>query len=1355
MDMRVKVQFFALSAAMAMSSLAAQSVCADKPLTWGGIPSHPAVVNPVTGQDARSVMSLRGEWEFSEPARDLPNRNGCWGNFNAKQEWKSARKIQVPACWESQGVGERGASEPWDPTWDCSPKPLRNKYMGEGWYRKKVVIPADWKDKRIWLKVGGVKSIAWIWVNDRQVAHIDNYCATEKFEITDIVKPGEEAKIVVDVDNRKPSRKGLMSNVHRWGGIYRDIELEATPAVFIDDAWVKGDFDKREARVEVRVEKVDPAEAQRHRVNDFEVRATIEGVTVSSPSPSPSPSPISLSLPLTSFRPWSPSSPNLYTAKVELVSNGQVIQTRYERFGVRKLEVKGRDFYLNGEPIYLRGFGDDFVYPVEGMSPADRAVHRAHLAKARAAGFNFVRLHTHCELPEYFEAADELGIMIQAELPYYSDVPCEGFAFDPLRDVTELWRNYRRYPSFCVYSMGNEGSFGPVLDRRIHEYVKAMDPDRLKINQDSNQPWLNPPESSDYCGGPTEIWKRGSFDPKRPFVTHEYMNLCVKLDTRLEDKFSGCWDLSGIRKARLDWLARYGLGEEWCDRLQDAQHALQSVWQKRGVECARADPFCRGYSFWTAVDVVVWNSAVAAYSAQGLFDPFWGTKRRGFSAEDFARFNSPSCVLVGFLPERAVFSSEESFQAKIRMAHYEAKSLVDAVAEWKLATADRVLASGSCKVGDIALGAVRDLASVEVKVPRVTKPCRAEFSVSVGGVKNGWKVWIFPRRQVRDGSRIFAADGIAMRLKGRFSNLLPEERASEAEIVIARSGSKAAREAEARGQRLLTIDGESGGSNVKLGWWWMGDQVGMAVRPHPALGDFPHDGVLDELWFRLVKRGRELPVAGIAEGDMIAVGEGGSRCFLYLAERRGKAKGLVCHGLDILSDTPEGTALLDGFLDWLMKDRWYRGALHTHTYWSDGRGFPEDCASSYKSLGFDFLAITDHNRIGSDTNCWRTVKPNDGPWPPAVSQPVFDHYAKAYPWARTRKGPKGETQVRLQPIDETIAKFGEADRFLIMKGTELTYMMSGKSRDDIHMNCVNVQKPIDDVARDGFIADRPGISVKDLLAKSFRDYQSSVAGSGDPSLFMVNHPHAFMLDNMPEDFLANPSVRFFEVCNNGSEFPMPSEIGDDGWYNDRLWDTVNAVRARRGEKLLYATASDDTHWYPGNGHAAKPHTSCTPGDAWVMVRSKELTPSSLFEAMDRGDYYATCGVELDEIRFGKDTLTVSVPSKPGVTFKIRFIVSKRNFSEKPIRTVELKFPNGNNPQGRTRHLSFYGSEIGQTAKCVSGHPGERVTASYTLQADDLYVRARIESDEPAILSANLHPKVRTAWTQPYLGKGRQ
>ena len=876
----------------------------EEPLNWGGRAAHPAVVNPVL--PAGEVLSLRGEWEFSVPGRDLPNRNGVWGNFNAKQEWKSPRPIRVPGCWEAQGVGEEGESVTWDPSWDCCPRRIRHKHMGEGWYRKRVKVPESWKGRRIWLKVGGVKSVGWFWVNDVQVAHVGNYCGTEKYDITDLVEPGKEAKIVVDVDNRKPSRKGLMSASHRWGGIYRDVELEATPmACFIDDAWVRGDYDKQEAEVHVEVNCSDCSDCSDCSIarGCRSVRAEIDGEVVEQAieqSNNPNNRTI-LKVPLRNFRPWSPEHPNLYTAKVELVEDGRVVQSRQERFGVRKLEVVGKEFRLNGRPFFVRGFGDDSVYPLTGLPPADRTYHLAHLAKARAAGFNFVRLHTHCELPEYFEAADELGVLVQAELPYYSDVPCEGFEFDPVRDVKELYRNYRRHPSFAVYSMGNEGSFGKVLDRRIHRLVKEMDSDRLKINQDTNQEHLSSPDVSDYAGGPIMSWPRGSYDPGRPFVCHEFLNLCVKTDARTAEKYTGAWMPPVTRKSRGEWLARFGLGHDWGDRLQDAQHALQAVWQKRGIEQARLDPHCGGYCFWTINDVVVWNSAAQTYSAQGLFDPFWADKRRGNSAADFARFNSGSCVLVDFCPTQCVFTAGDRFRADVFLAHYGEEPMRAAQATWRLSAGGRLLASGSASAGDQPLGAVRRVAAFDVTVPAVGRPEKASFAVTVGDVGNAWDLWLFPK-----------------------GPSLAEIRAKAAKlgVVIAAEKSAEAVRACREGRPLITVDGTDGKPNVELGWWWMGPQVGTAIRPDRALGAFPHEGVLTPLLFRILKKGRELPAADMHPDDMIIVGEGGEKCYLYLGERQGgAARAFECHGLDLLSDLPEGNCLLDALVDEAARKR--------------------------------------------------------------------------------------------------------------------------------------------------------------------------------------------------------------------------------------------------------------------------------------------------------------------------------------------------------------------------------------------------------------------------------------------------
>ncbi len=91
----------------------------------------------------------------------------------------------------------------------------------------------------------------------------------------------------------------------------------------------------------------------------------------------------------------------------------------------------------------------------------------------------------------------------------------------------------------------------------------------------------------------------------------------------------------------------------------------------------------------------------------------------------------------------------------------------------------------------------------------------------------------------------------------------------------------------------------------------------MVLADTPVLGRLPHQGVLNPLLFRIVKEGAELPLADVKGADCRIVGEGRDACYLYLAETplaTGGRKFTVA-GLDLVSDTPEGTAILDGLLD--------------------------------------------------------------------------------------------------------------------------------------------------------------------------------------------------------------------------------------------------------------------------------------------------------------------------------------------------------------------------------------------------------------------------------------------------------
>ncbi|MBR3222190.1 MAG: right-handed parallel beta-helix repeat-containing protein [Kiritimatiellae bacterium] len=880
---------------------------------WAGIPAHPAVLNPPLERDPGTVIRLDGKWHFvSFDGKSSSSFRKPEGDaFYAQEDWKSSRRfmtsayreIDVPGVWESQGVGKPGLSEPWIMR-DNSALQLRNKMMGVGWYRRDVTIPKDWEGKRVWLKLGGIRGEAHVWVNAEPVAIMNEYVADWKFDITKLVEPGETSRVVMAIDNRASTVSGCLLSRHRWGGICRAPELETTPQVFIDDAWVRGDFDGQKAEVKVKVEGQDLNAG-------LVLRATVEDESIER-TLSSSTSTFDLNLPLRHFRPWSPEHPNLYTAKVELVRNGQIVQTWRERFGVRKIEVRGGDFYLNGKPFYMRGYGACATQPITGAPIGDRAVLRQQLEKARAAGFNQVRFHSHCEVSEYFDVCDELGIVIEAELPYYGDFATEYGVYDPESMVLELYRFRRRHPSFLVYGMGNEGTHGKWLDRKLYRTVKELDPDRLAISQSGNFEG-NGPEVADYKPIHQRAWEAGDADASRPYTIHEYLNLCVKSDSRDESGYKGAWLPPVTREARAKWLSKAGLGLAWGDRLQTAQFALQGYWQRMGIERARLDSGCDGFSFWTIVDAVVWNAGAETYSAQGLFNPLWQPHHGGLTTETVAQFNSASCVLLASAESNRVFRVGEAVELSFCFSHYGDAALSQGILEWAFVVGDRTLVAGRRELGRQDLGACRAVASERVTVPEVFVACKAVLKVRIvdGGAEicnNAWDFWFFPK----------SANKAVVLAK-----------AASMGVTVAAEGSEPALSAIRENRPAVIVGKVDGVPNIFLGWWWMGKQMGTAIASHPALAGFPHEGVLSPLLFRIIGDGRPLPAEDLCEKDLIIVSEGGSGCYCHLAERilpDGRRTYFVW-GLDVLSDLPESAALLGSLVDGTVLKRQGDGKL--------------------------------------------------------------------------------------------------------------------------------------------------------------------------------------------------------------------------------------------------------------------------------------------------------------------------------------------------------------------------------------------------------------------------------------------
>jgi hypothetical protein len=389
--------------------------------------------------------------------------------------------------------------------------------------------------------------------------------------------------------------------------------------------------------------------------------------------------------------------------------------------------------------------------------------------------------------------------------------------------------------------------------------------------------------------------------------------------------------------------------------------------------------------------------------------------------------------------------------------------------------------------------------------------------------------------------------------------------------------------------------------------------------------------------------------------------------------------------------------------------RWWRGNLHTHTFWSDGDDFPENVVDWYKRNGYQFLALSDHNVFQEGTK-WLPITN-------AVRRLALANYRARFgeKWVDFR--PLHSTQmVRLKTFKEFRKLFNEPDRFLLLPGEEI----SDKYRTrPLHLNLSNLRH---------LIHPQGGSNVTDVLQRTVDAALEQRRRTGRPMVVHVNHPN-FGWAITAEDLLPLRGERFFEVYNG---HPAIHNDGDEHHASvERVWDILLAFRLSQLKAgPLYALAVDDSHRYHETAR-----TNSNPGRGWIVVRATHLQPADLITAMEDGDFYASTGVRLKDVRRTPTELAVEIDAEPGVSYRTQFIGTLRGFDPT------------SQPGPRAKDSLFlvtreYSSDIGALLGVVEGP-----SASYRLHGDELYVRAKIISSKKKLNGFGLD-EMEVAWTQP-------
>ena len=396
--------------------------------------------------------------------------------------------------------------------------------------------------------------------------------------------------------------------------------------------------------------------------------------------------------------------------------------------------------------------------------------------------------------------------------------------------------------------------------------------------------------------------------------------------------------------------------------------------------------------------------------------------------------------------------------------------------------------------------------------------------------------------------------------------------------------------------------------------------------------------------------------------------------------------------------------------------RWWKGNLHTHSLWSDGDDFPEMIAEWYKTNGYHFLALSDHNKLQKGAK-WVSVTNR-------LRQATLEKFFARHGTnaLRQRLGTNGVPQVRLNTLAEFRRGLEERQRFLMIPGEEITDKFE---KHEIHINATNLRD---------LIKPRHGSNVVETVQRNIDAVLAQRRITRQPMFPHINHPN-FGWSLTAEDLMQVRGEKFFEVYNG---HPSVHNEGDAHHVSvERMWDILLAFRLTElNLGPLYGLAVDDAHHYQRFAL-----TNANPGRGWVVVRAQRLSATSIVEAMEAGDFYASSGVRLRQVERTKNRLALEIDKEPGVDYTTQFIGTLRGFdpSSRPAPQPTNSANSTNAPLPVTR---IYSADIGIVLGEVRG-----TQAEYTLHGDELYVRAKVISTK---LKTNPYStnEVEAAWVQP-------
>ena len=425
----------------------------------------------------RQLISANGTWRYLP---DVYNQGETFGWHADAIDESTWRQAEVPCSFDQ-----------------CSPE--LQSHEGPVWYRRSLHISGEWEGKRVSLRFGAVNLHAKVWVNGELVGENPDGFLPFDLRIDGVLRFGEENTIAVWADNsqRATDVPGTEWGWRNVGGIIRDVGVEASDLLRLSGIRIVAEPGDGGGRLTLTadVENLGAASAQASvtvEVGDAEGKAICSLSADQQDLAGGGQCSFELAGDVPGGKPWSPDSPNLYTAQIVLLSGGEPADSVTRRFGLRTVEAKDAEILLNGRRVYLTGFNRHEDAVGSGLVRNPKAA-RIDFEEMKRAGCNFVRLchypHDEAEL----DLCDELGLLVMCEIPLYwwrGYTVGEDDSLEKLkaakRQIRRLIERDRNHPCVIFWSVSNECMEDqPEVQAGLAELVRlarSLDPTRLAVH---------------------------------------------------------------------------------------------------------------------------------------------------------------------------------------------------------------------------------------------------------------------------------------------------------------------------------------------------------------------------------------------------------------------------------------------------------------------------------------------------------------------------------------------------------------------------------------------------------------------------------------------------------------------------------------------------------------------------------------------------------------------------------------------------------------------------------------------------------------------------------------------------------